>query len=104
MVACIFLFLQIEGHVYSLRYEELKQMALQGCKQKLNLFRAQSSKFQLSKPFNYFLYIICIRASWHFEHNDEIKVVNYSSSRFMPKWCFAMAMRSHCSVKIDEQF
>ena len=61
-----FLFLQIEGHVYSLRFEELKQMALQECKQKLNLFRAQSSKFQLSKLFNYFLYIICIQRTMAF--------------------------------------
>jgi len=46
-----------------------------------------------------------------FEHNVEFKVVNYSSSRFMLKslvrpstGVVAMAMCSHCAVKIDKQF
>jgi hypothetical protein len=62
------------------------------------------TKFQVS-TFNYFLYIVCIQrimAFWNTMVKSRSSIISvYGSCPSPSTGVVAMAMRSHCAVKID---
>jgi hypothetical protein len=112
MVACIFFVLAdrrscIQPEVR--RIETDGTSGMQAEAQSVSRTKFQVSTFEAFQLFS----VHNLHPAHHgiFEHNVEFKVVNYSSSRFMLKslvgpstGVVAMAMCSHCAVKIDKQF